>query len=75
MAIHKIHYLRGNSDDFPALYEKIEKWLKKAKVAQYQLNSTVHYVPEQQRWHILITIMYHGGAVSPIARPTLIPKR
>lgn len=75
MATLKVHYLKGDSDNFPALYEAIEGWLKETKVVKYQLNSTVHFHPGEQRWYILITIMYQDGTVSPIAMPTLIPRR
>jgi len=75
MADLKVHYLKGNSDDFPALYKEIAEWLKQAKVVKYQLNSTAHYHAEEQRWHILITVMYQDGVVSPIATPLIVPRR
>ncbi len=76
MAILKIHYLRGNSDDPAAIYAELDGWLKETGVTEYQLNSTVHFMPEELQWQILVTIIYKPVAAhEKILRTNLMPQR
>jgi hypothetical protein len=73
----KVQYFEGNSEDFDGLIQDIDSWLGAGNFAKYQLNSTPHWNEQQQRWEVLVTIMYHSeaGAPNQIAIPRMMMPR
>ena len=68
----KIKYFSSTSDDFAAIYDGIDKWLRETKHAGYQLNSIVHFHVEEQKWYIIVTVMYNEGQGVGIIRPEIM---
>jgi len=60
-----VRYFSGTSLDFAAIEDAVHHWQDQEKPGAVNVNTAFHYDEKEQRWDVLVCIVFQDKAPSP----------
>jgi len=73
----QVEYITGSSDELGTLKRQVDAFMQEKRPAHVNLGHAFHWIPETERWEILVAITYQEQLPQQQLRPgsqLFIPK-